>query len=148
MLTRIKREKFECDCGQRIAKGSEKAHEAGGRHQEWLRVSNVMGGSLTPPTSSPELPEDLDEDDQLEEESTPVEIDSEIQSVMDSNQSPVNKAKGLRRIFSYRDWPDDDHPATVRQILIQSGVPIHETADGSDESGSRKIRAQWERTNK
>lgn len=74
--------------------------------------------------------------------------DSEIQTLLDSPQSPVNKAKGLRRIFSYRDWPDAAHPMTVREILIQAGIPIHEGLESSDAAGVQKLRAAWEKENK
>jgi len=53
-------------------------------------------------------------------------LDDDLQRVVDNNGTPQERAKMARWAFSSRGWPNESHPETVRDFLIEHKVPIIE----------------------
>ena len=158
------KEKHMCGCGQEITDQGIVAHERGKRHELWTEGREVAAEG-DPSLGVPPLVQvdPLSEERQNEvesgytfspdgppTESPPVEteLEPELQSICDSKQSPVNKAKAIRMAFSYHGWPDDEHPMSVRDVLEAGKVPYHSTFNGHDVTTTRKNRVEWEKANK
>ena len=113
------RERIPCDCGQRVAKGFEKTHEAGGRHQKWLvdkfgGEGTVIVGPMVLENGDPTEFPILDIPDYLK--------DPDFQTILRMTD-PINKAKATRGAFSARGWPNSAHPGTVRDFLDEQSIP-------------------------
>ena len=54
-------------------------------------------------------------------------LDPDLQAIVEEKKaSPQQRAKMARFAFSYRGWPNEEHPGTVRDFLVEHGVPIIE----------------------
>ena len=161
MVTKAPKEKYTCGCGNRVTRGYEKSHEAGDKHREWAELQsleeaaaetqNLIKNTPEPEGSDPHDLDDLFTANGQGDAPIPVVIskepplDPELQTVLDSNQSLVNKAKSLRRIFSVRNWPSSQHPGTIKDFMDEYAIPYHETFSGSDATATGKSRVEWEK---
>lgn len=158
------KQRHTCGCGQEITDSGVVTHEKSRRHQLW------EDGQTVAPEGDPSLGvapvasvDSLPDDEQSEREAAytfsaegpptdapPVELElhHELKVIVESKQSPINKAKAIRRVFSYHDWPDTENPMTVLEVLVAGGVPYHETRNGFDVTVTRKNRVEWEKANK
>ena len=112
------RERVACECGQRVAKGFERNHEAGGRHQKWLvdrfgGEGTIIAGPVV--LENGDLTESpiLDIPDYLKA--------PDFQSILQMTD-PINKAKAARGAFGARGWPNSEHPGTVRDFLEEQSI--------------------------
>jgi len=44
--------------------------------------------------------------------------------VEDTKATPQQRARWVRRAFAARGWPNQEHPETVRDFLIEHEIPI------------------------
>lgn len=51
-------------------------------------------------------------------------LDADLRTIVDEVKStPQMRAKMTRTAFSARGWPNDEHPGTVKDFLIQFNIP-------------------------
>jgi len=52
-------------------------------------------------------------------------FDPDLQTPIDAvNETPQFRAQMVRRAFGTRGWPNEEHPGTVRDFLIEYKIPI------------------------
>ena len=73
-------------------------------------------GQLAPHTNSGELSRSV-------EVSPDPALDADLQSILDL-EDPTSAAKQCRLVFASRGWPNAEHPGSVRDFLLEHGVPI------------------------
>ena len=49
---------------------------------------------------------------------------ADLQAVLDSTDTPQVRAKMTRYAFAVRGWPNADHHGSVRDFLVEHGVPV------------------------
>ena len=71
-----------------------------------------------PPTASfPTAEEALEAEKQA--------LDNDLKAVVDATrETPQMRAKMTRAAFSARNWPDEEHPGTVRDFLEKFNIPV------------------------
>jgi hypothetical protein len=88
-----------------------------------------MAGSRRRPTSAPVIPpvpeEVLAAVQHVQEEMMVPMLDADLQAIVDSStETPQMRAKMTRYAFAARGWPNADHPGSVRDFLVEHGVPV------------------------
>jgi len=59
------------------------------------------------------------------EESDMVTLEADLQRIVDSiGDTSQERAHAVRVAFSRRGWPNQEHPQTVRDFLIEHNIPI------------------------
>tara|TARA_R100001086_G_scaffold38887_1_gene17215 strand:+ start:351 stop:737 length:387 start_codon:yes stop_codon:yes gene_type:complete len=118
--TKPKKEKYTCDCGQKVTEGYKTNHEKGPKHQEW---------ALTQPEKAP----------------IHSALDHDLRSIINCDDSPALKAKSLRAAFAARDWPNPDHPGTIEDFLVEHNIPFYSFNKGPNMAEMKQNVIRWEK---
>lgn len=51
-------------------------------------------------------------------------LDADLQAIIDSTDTPQVRAKMTRYAFAARGWPNAEHHGSVRDFLLEHGVPV------------------------
>ncbi len=104
-----------CECGREgLNNGTLKMHQKGKKCQE--------ARGLSPLTATPEVSIEMKD---LDVKTNP---DMDLQSILDDiDGDPRLRAKATRFAFSARNWPNNQHPGTVRDFLKENKIPIIDT---------------------
>ena len=120
--------KVTCECGAEIAKGALVMHQTG-------KVHAAAMAALEPKTDTPApidtvgqvvvagLTADGTSDDVPELHPTLVNI---LTWPRRDSSDLKNIAKTARHLFAAQGWPNQEHPGTVRDFLVENEVPIIE----------------------
>jgi hypothetical protein len=97
------KQKFPCGCGALIARAGQSMHETSNVHQAWLdsRHNEVVT----------EILEELDEEQE------------NILNRARAYADPRDIAKMVRALFARREWPNEDHPGTVSDWMVEHSIP-------------------------
>lgn len=56
------------------------------------------------------------------------ELSPTLKAVVDGiKMSPQMRAKIVRAFYAAQDWPDENHPGTVRDFLMEYEIPVIDT---------------------
>lgn len=59
------------------------------------------------------------------EEAEVLKLDPDLQAILDAvNKTPQERGQMVRRAFSKRDWPNEEHPGTVRDFMEDYNIPV------------------------
>ena len=66
-----------------------------------------------------------------------MEIPADLQAAIDDDKAtPHMRAKMVRAAFAARNWPNQEHPGTVRDFLEEHSIPIIDVPRGLSGSDS------------
>lgn len=75
---------------------------------------------------------DLPEEPVVEKKPKKAPLPAPLQAVVDSvKASPQDRAKQVRHYFAAMGWPDDEHPGTVRDFLLEYNIPVIDSSVGN-----------------
>ena len=115
----------DCPCGKTdLSSGQMTMHRRSKAHQQWEAAE---GGVETVVT---------EEDPGLEG----------ILAAARLGEDPMHLAKMTRSFFASRDWPNDEHPLTIKEWLESHNIPIINVPSHSDpDEGRKHIASEMQR---
>lgn len=70
-------------------------------------------------------------------------LPAELRAIIaDKDTNPLYLGKMVRQVFSKLGWPNSRHPGTVREFMVQYGIPMFDLPAGRYGQGEGDIRRQ------
>ena len=122
---------IDCGCGRNGLNASQMVmHNRSKQHQAWA------DGTLIEPLAAPAV----------------ATLDPQYKEILDiasTGESPFHIAKLVRGLFKARGWPNDEHPGTVRDWLMEHNIPIIDVPRHQDADEQRQfVASELNRINK
>lgn len=97
-----------CECGTEVSSRGLPGHRRGAAH-----LAKLSGPTPLVEVFAPVV------------ETSEVDLEADLRSPVEAtNDTPQDRAKAVRGAFAARGWPNEEHPGTVRDFLVEWNIPI------------------------